>query len=35
MDTNNELKEIDSKNCTCYYFDDIMKIEDMLLIIFN
>ena len=29
MDTNNELKEIDSKNCTCYYFDDIMKIEDI------
>ena len=29
MDTNNELKEIDSKNCTCYHFDDIMKIEDI------
>ena len=29
MDTNNELKEIDSKNCTCYYFDDIMQIEDI------
>ena len=28
MDSNNELKEIDIKNCTCYYFDDIIKIED-------
>ena len=24
----NELKEIHIKNCTCYYFDDIIKIED-------
>ena len=24
----NELKEIDIKNSTCYYFDDIIKIED-------
>ena len=23
-----ELKEIDIKNCTCYYFDDIIKIEN-------
>ena len=28
MDNNDELKEIDIKNCTCYYFDDIIKIED-------
>ena len=28
MDSNNELKKIDIKNCTCYYFDDIIKIED-------
>ena len=28
MDSNNELKEIDIKNCTCYYFDDIIKFED-------
>ena len=28
MDTNDELKEIDIKNRTCYYFDDIIKIED-------
>ena len=27
MDSTNELKEIDIKNCTCYYFDDIIKIE--------
>ena len=24
----NNLKEIDIKNCTCYYFDDIIKIEE-------
>ena len=24
----NELKEIDIENCTCYYFDDIIKTED-------
>ena len=24
----NNLKEIDIKNRTCYYFDDITKIED-------
>ena len=23
----NNLKEIDIKNCTCYYFDGITKIE--------
>ena len=28
MNSNNELKEIDFKNRTCYYFDDIIKIED-------
>ena len=28
MDNNNELKETDTKNRTCYYFDDIIKIED-------
>ena len=28
MESNNKLKEIDIKNCTCYYFDDIIKIED-------
>ena len=28
MDSNNELKEISIKNRTCYYFDDIIKIEN-------
>ena len=25
---NNELKKVRIKNCTCYYFDDIIKLED-------
>ena len=28
-ESNGELKEIDIKNCTCNYFDDIIKIEDL------
>ena len=24
MESKDELKETDVKNCTCYYFDDIM-----------
>ena len=28
MESNDELKEIDIKNLTCYYFDDIIKTED-------
>ena len=28
MESNDELKEIDIKNCTYYYFYDIIKIED-------
>ena len=28
MDSKDELKEICIKNRTCYYFDDIIKIED-------
>ena len=27
--SNNELKEIDIKNRTCYYFVEIIKIEDL------
>ena len=27
MDGNGKLKEINIKNCTCYYFDDIMHNE--------
>ena len=29
MESKNELKEIDIKNCTCYYFDDIIKAIDI------
>ena len=29
MESKNELKEIDIKNHTCYYFKDIIKIEDI------
>ena len=28
MESNNKLKEVDVKNRTCYYFDDIIKIEN-------
>ena len=28
MESNNKLKEISIKNCICYYFNDIIKIED-------
>ena len=28
MEINDELKEIDIKNCTCFYFNDIINIED-------
>ena len=28
MNSNDKLKEIYIKNRTCYYFDDIIKIED-------
>ena len=28
MDSNNELKEIDIKFRTCFYFDDIITIDD-------
>ena len=28
MEINDELKEINAKNCMCYYFDDIIKFED-------
>ena len=29
MKSNDELKEINIKTCTCFYFDDINKIEDL------
>ena len=28
MENDNELKETDFKNCTCYYFHDIMRVGD-------
>ena len=28
VDRNDELKQINIKNCACCYFDDILKIED-------
>ena len=29
MEGNKKLKEIDIKNCTCYYFDEIINIHDL------
>ena len=29
MNGKDELKEIDIKNCTCYYFDDTMRVRDI------
>ena len=29
MVNKDELKEIDVKNCTCYYFDHVMKVIDI------
>ena len=29
MDSDDELKQIDVRNSMCYYFDDIIKIEDV------
>ena len=28
MEKNNELKKIGIKNCTCYYFGDIIRVTD-------
>ena len=28
MESNDELKEIDRKNYTCYYFDNIIRVGD-------
>ena len=27
MESNDELKETEIENCTCYYFDDIMRVR--------
>ena len=29
METKNEFKKINVKNRTCYYFDDIIKVDDI------
>ena len=29
MESEDKLKEIDNKNCTCYYFDDIIRVIDI------
>ena len=29
MESKDEFKEIDVKNCRCYYFDDIMRVIDI------
>ena len=29
MESKDELKEIDIKNRTCYYFDDVIKVIDI------
>ena len=31
MDSNDELKKIDIRNLMRYYFDDIIKIEDLII----
>ena len=28
LESNDELKEINIKNCACYYFNDLIEIED-------
>ena len=28
MESKDELKEIDIKSCTCYYFDDILRLRN-------
>ena len=32
--SNDKLKEIDIKNCTCYYFNDTLKSKILNLIVF-
>ena len=35
MESHDNLKDIDIKNCTCYYFDGIIKLKILILTIFN
>ena len=34
MESKDEFKKIDIKNHNCYYFDDIMRVDILILIIF-
>ena len=29
MENKDEIKDIVIKNCTCYYFEDIMRVRDV------
>ena len=29
MESKDESKQLDIKSCTCYYFDDIMRVIDI------
>ena len=29
MESKDELKKVNIKNCMCYYFDEVMKVEDI------
>ena len=33
MESKDELKENDIKNCTCYYFDDIIRFWDKVILV--
>ena len=33
MESNDKLKETDVKNGTCYYFDDIIKLKILILMV--
>ena len=34
MESNDQLKEIDIRTCTCRYFDDILELKILILIRF-
>ena len=29
MESKDQLKKVNTKNCMYYYFDDVMKVEDI------
>ena len=35
MEIKIEFKKVNIKNCMCYYFDDIMKVGDIVNILLN